>query len=485
MNKIKWKKIIKEKEKENITIFKFYSKNKEIKNNNNNINYKRINNKKYIFNIFKYIFFPIIIFILIELYRFLIIKKNEDENFYNSPILPVTNEEYIVKKYNISHFDSSHIRYNFQELYNQRKIFKINYNYFPYKKINKSLSYNENAENIYNSTGMLNVTKLDYYYNNTDIYTLNYNHIHLSMAFDNNYIELSSISIASILNVCSPDTYIHLHILCLNFTFKDMNKIIQLKRINKNIEFVFYNAKQIEYDFGERAKSDFRGIGNYARLLAPKIVNNTNRILIIDSGDVIVQKDISEIYFYDIGDNYFAFILENVAGNYKLKSNKFFNNNFYPNGGIVLVNVRLFRKDDLYKRAFFIPLLYNKLICPVQDILLSISKYKFKFMPLIFNSNIFFFKNETMNTNVINSAIIQKTINLQKYTPYKYTIEDILEAAFDPLINHFYNYKIYDGSMDCNNITIQWIKYAKLTGFYEEIKQKYPIPFELCNYTLE
>lgn len=222
-------------------------------------------------------------------------------------------------------------------MYNERKLFIINYSYSPYININKSVSYDENADLIYFSSGMLNITKLDYYYNNIDIDVSNFNHIHLSMGFDKNYIYLSLISIASILNTSSVDTYIHFHILCLNFKFEDMKKIIQLKRINKNVEFIFYNAKQAEYDFKERGKKEERGVGDYTRILAPQIVNNTNKILIMDSGDVIAQKDISEVYFFDLEDNYFSWILEDVAGNPNINYNKFFRNNFYPNSGICLV----------------------------------------------------------------------------------------------------------------------------------------------------
>ena len=34
----------------------------------------------------------------------------------------------------------------------------------------------------------------------------------------------------------------------------------------------------------------------------------------MDAGDVIVQKDISEIYYFNLGNNYFGWILEDVAG---------------------------------------------------------------------------------------------------------------------------------------------------------------------------
>ena len=117
---------------------------------------------------------------------------------------------------------------------------------------------------------MLNITKLNFYYNNTNIDTTNFNHIHLGMGFDKNYVDLSLITIASILNTSSIDTYIHFHILSINLKFKHMKKIIQLNRINPNIDFVFYNSKQTEYDFQERIKNQWRGIGVYSKILILK-----------------------------------------------------------------------------------------------------------------------------------------------------------------------------------------------------------------------
>jgi len=111
---------------------------------------------------------------------------------------------------------------------------------------------------------------------------------------------------ASLLNTSNPDTYIHFHLLLINnIEYKDLKPIIDLKKINKNVEFVFYNGKQSEYDFGEKGRKNWRGVGDYSRLTLCEIVNNTNKILNMDCGDIIVKKDLSELYFFDIGDNYF------------------------------------------------------------------------------------------------------------------------------------------------------------------------------------
>ena len=292
----------------------------------------------------KYLSKLIFIFFFLEI----CFKQNIKSTEINKPIFPSNKDEYIVKKYNFSSYNLTHPRYHFQDEYNKRKTFKINYSYYPYLQISQKLSYKENAMKIYNSTGMLNITKLEFFYfkNESNINILSLNHIHISMAFDKEYSDLSLVSIVSILNTSSSDTYIHFHILGLNFGFDEINNIIKLRKINNKIEFIFYNCKQVEYDFDISLK-ERRGPANFARLLSPEIINNTNKVLFLDSGDIIAQKDLSEVYFYDIKDNYFGFTLEICAGYYLEYKDKFASNNFHPQGGVLLVNIREFRKDEL------------------------------------------------------------------------------------------------------------------------------------------
>ena len=98
-----------------------------------------------------------LIFIIFGIFYFYYLKKGmrdkekrEIENYVYQPILPFKNEGYAVKKYSKSEIPLVNKLYNFKNLYNERKIFKINYCYIPYEKINKSISYEENADIIYN-----------------------------------------------------------------------------------------------------------------------------------------------------------------------------------------------------------------------------------------------------------------------------------------------------------------------------------------------
>ena len=450
---------------------------------------EKTKNKKKYKNHFLILLFFILILICIfifPIYIFInkIIKKKKNiilfdkDYLINEPFLPPEEYNKPAFEYNKSYYNSSHIRYNFKDLFLKRKKYKINYSYIPYQRINKSISYEENANYIYNLTGMLNITKLNYYYNNNKINSSEFNHIHLAMGFDINYTYLSTISIASILNTSSFHTFIHLHIVVSpNYTYTYMSKLINLKKIYKNIEFIFYSGKQADYDFEWKAKGDERTIGNYYKMLASQIVNNTNKILLIDSGDTLVQKDLSEIFYFDLEDNYFGWILEDMAGNNDTM-NLFFRNKFYPNSGVCLINVRLFRKDNLYERIFYSTIAYKRLPCPFQDIFLIISNYRFKYFPLKYNLKQFFNNEKKLNISIINSVYFKRWIKRQNDSLFKYSKDEILEAVNDPVVIHLYQEKVERGM--CNEqYTNQWVKYANMTGYYLELKKKYPKPFLL------
>ena len=300
------------------------------------------------------------------------------------------------------------------------------------------------------------------------------NHIHLSMGFDKDYSDLALVSIVSILNTSSIDTYIHFHVLGLNFGFNEIKKIIDLRKINNRVDFIFYNAKQVEYDF-ELAKQERRGPSNFARFLSPQIINNTNKVLFLDSGDIIVQKDLSEVYFFELKDNYFGWILELCAGYYLEYKDKFATNNFHPQGGVLLVNIRLYRQDELYKKAVFVTKSYNSFENPCQDILVTIANFKFVFIPLNFNVNLHY-DNEEDFLNRRNVSGMKTWFQLQRFSPYKYEYSEFIDALVDPVISHYYIGKMQNEKR-CIKPVLQWLKYVNLTGKYNELKLKYPNPF--------
>jgi len=108
-------------------------------------------------------------------------------------------------------------------------------------------------------------------------------------------------------------------------------------------------------------------------------------------------------------------------------------NNFYPNTRVILVNTKMFRQDNLYKKAVFLSKSYHSFEFPVQEILITIANYKFVFFPLNFNVNFFFGKNDEI-LNIRNISSIRDLLKIQRFSPYIYTFDEIVSALSDPVI---------------------------------------------------
>ena len=90
--------------------------------------------------------------------------------------MPSFEEEHIINKpFSKTFYDKTNIRYNFEDIFDKRKLFLIDYSDDLYQNINKSLSFDDNGRKIFESSGMLNITKLEYYYYSKNTQTENLN----------------------------------------------------------------------------------------------------------------------------------------------------------------------------------------------------------------------------------------------------------------------------------------------------------------------
>ena len=236
---------------------------------------------------------------------------------------------------------------------------------------------------------------------------------------------------------------------------------------------MFYDGNRIVQDF-PRGKKERRGYGDYSRLLVSELINDTNKVLLLDSADVLVQKDLLELYQYNIGDVYIAGTLDMTSG--IPYGYKYFQDEKYINTAVLLINnIDQWRKEKFYIKSIEVAKNEKKnFICPYQDILNTVIPKEKKFvLPLKYNVMQYF---ENDNEKIFKtSKIITMYMNYQKGSKYRYSIEEILEADNNPIVRHTWNLKVYE-TQNCSSFTkSQWKKYAKMTGFYDEICSLYPI----------
>ena len=77
-----------------------------------------------------------------------------------------------------------------------------------------------------------------------------------------------------------------------------------------------------------------------------------------------------------------------MAGYYLVYKDKFTIYNNHPQESFVWINIRLFRKDEYYRKTIIVVNSYLDFQNPSQDNLETIENYTFIFIPLNFNLNL-------------------------------------------------------------------------------------------------
>ena len=331
---------------------------------------------------------------------------------------------------------------------------------------NKSVLYDKTGKKIYSRNGTLSFNKLDEIFYGIKIDYSKFNHIHIAMSFDDDYYLLTLVSIASLLKNANKNTFIHLHIITVGrFSFSTMKKLNSLKyKININSEFIFHNGNRVKSDLGRNSNinNEIYGYGEYARLLAPYFVNETDRILITDSGDLFFEKDLLELYNYPLEDRFLKGILDPYTKCFP--DLIFFQKENYINGGVLLLNSKKWREMNLYQDLinFYNGFNYSgKLTTPIQDILNNFfPSLSIGLLPLKYN--------------------YQEHYNLYNSECSLFYNKEVLEEK-DIVIRHCNKNKAYQGYFtgELINIRTKWKYYAKMTGFYKKLCRRYPIACQI------
>ena len=105
------------------------------------------------------------------------------------------------------------------------------------------------------------------------------NVINIGFQLDPSYILQTMMTLASIIDSQKNTTKLKFHFaVVLGFNVENMFKIYSLReKIREDVEFIFYNAKKVEFDFkGVHPK----GPGAIAKILLPHLLaNNIERII--------------------------------------------------------------------------------------------------------------------------------------------------------------------------------------------------------------
>lgn len=273
--------------------------------------------------------------------------------------------------------------------------------------------------------------------------------INIFFAIDEKFVQHLSVTLASILHNANEEDKIDIYIMTKGLSEKSIGKIKSLSYIKPfNLEIVNVDDTLFK---NYKAPNYINSTATYYRYIIPTVKPKIDKALYLDC-DIVVKQSLKELFDTDLEDNYVAGVedVHEVMMSVKLKP-KLKDISFYFNAGVLLLNCKKMRKDNLTETLFQTT---NSLsgrcyLGADQDVLNIACKDKRKLLDLKYN---------------LHSAIY----NARIYTNYSTQI--IKNAIHNPVIIH-YTDRLKPWMLKGfpqNDWAYEYYKYLKLTPFYKK-----------------
>ena len=298
------------------------------------------------------------------------------------------------------------------------------------------------------------------------------NEINIGIQLDPNYILRVMMTITSIMDSAKPETKLRFHMaVVLSFSIKDMLKIYSLReKIKNDVEFNFYNAKRVET---ELKGLNSKGPGAVAKLLLPELLEDSiERLIIFDTGDLLVLRDLHLMYNLNMGKYLYLGIPGGKIGKYGIISKRKFKR--YINTGSILVNVKMVKKEKIYNKFVKYKNVYNDSIGD-QDLLNDIANGKIGYLPLKLGIKAPYRKDQDSDKLIyeIPFKYYFNTYSKEKYPFFPKDVNKFIQIAYNPIVIHHFNGKWMNGlGMSVYRRIAQY--YIRMAGIWEEMCKKLP-----------
>jgi len=414
---------------------------------------KKVRRKtKTIFNFATYLYQIILIVILLLVFFYL--KNN--------------NNLYLKKDYVINHFEyKSNFSFDKQENISNLNIINSN----SYLTTNLIKKINE----TYERNGFVNLNEVESTLPGGRAWAkgkTKSKEVNVGAGFDANFVLLAMFTIASIMDSQNLGTNLRLHFAVVNgFPVEKMIKIYNLRdKIRDDVEFNFYNAKQVEIDLNN---TNPKGNGPNTKLIFQELLpDDVERIIILDLGDSLVFRDLSEMYNWNMEDKIYYGVLDVGVNKYGPFSKKELD--IYINTGSILVDVKKAKSEKLYEKIVENKNVIEPKTIYDQDFINDIAYGKIGYLPMRFGLVAPFLEDQdsdrppykTVYWNLDNAKYKEK-YNLPKNQ------DEMNINALNPVIIHQWNGKwIHGRGLTIYRRIAQY--YIRFAGIWDEICLEYP-----------
>ena len=298
------------------------------------------------------------------------------------------------------------------------------------------------------------------------------NEINIGAQLDPGYVLRVMMTFASIMDSQKIETKLRFHFaVVLNFTIFDMLKIYSLRdRIRDDVEFNFYNAERVET---ELKGLNVKGAGAVAKLLLPELLpEDVDRLLIFDTGDLLVLRDLTEAYNWNMNGCIYVGVPGMKTGTKAVITKKKFD--IYINIGSFLIDVKLVKQEKMYEKFVKYKYAYNTSIGD-QNLLNDIAFGRIGYYPLKFGlASPYDNDKDSDNPPKHNLFSFIKNIKYKKkFTFIPKNEKELIKKGYSPFVIHQWNGKWMFGLglTIYRRLAQYYIRYA---GIWDEMCQIFP-----------
>jgi lipopolysaccharide biosynthesis glycosyltransferase len=250
-------------------------------------------------------------------------------------------------------------------------------------------------------------------------------------ATDNNFVQHCGVTLVSILKNNPVD--VNIFILTEGLTKNNESILIELATTNGGkMEIIEVRSGALnDLPMPPFSELDHITIATYYRLLISKLLPpNIEKAIYFDC-DIIVRHNLIELWDYDISDYAIGAVYQITDWNVHAIKRLGYPISFgYFNAGVLLINLKYWRDNNITERLFeYLHLKNEAIVYHDQDVLNGLLHAQCLRLPCKWNMLTGFFKKEVLTINDINNDTV-----INNYSDYK---NQVLVEKDDPAVIHF------------------------------------------------
>lgn len=218
--------------------------------------------------------------------------------------------------------------------------------------------------------------------------------IEIVIATDDNYVQHCGVVMSSVVCNAAPDTKIRFHIISDGLIYENLQKFQSYANDNTEVRFVYVDPD----DFRNCPLPEGIGISQatYYRLKMAELLPDLDKALYLDC-DVIVRRDLTDLWETDISGYDAAGVPDGIDPQESARRTGLPPvQGFYSNAGVMLINLKRWRKANLQEKFFrFIEENYSRINFPDQDVLNYCLQGNILQLPTVWNVQYFVFADRT------------------------------------------------------------------------------------------